>query len=275
MQQVFRPLEPNKVKLLPSPFLHRYNLNRRYVLSLSNDNLLQNYYLEAGLWGPRDRAGRRASLGLGDPHLPGARPLPRPLALGRRAASTPPPATPRSRPRPTPSSPNWPAARRRTAANGSAPIPQKYLDWIARGKRVWAPHYTLHKTLMGLYDMYALAGNEQALEILRQVGRAGSTAGPASSPASRWTTSSTSRPAACSRCGPTSTASRASQAHLRPDRALRPPAPLRPAAGGRGRAHQHARQHHHPRGARRRPRLGGDRRAALARRSSRPTGSRP
>ncbi|RPJ43621.1 MAG: hypothetical protein EHM21_11240, partial [Chloroflexi bacterium] len=36
----------------------------------------------------------------------------------------------------------------------------------ARGKPVWAPHYTLHKTLMGLYDMYAVAGNQEALEIL-------------------------------------------------------------------------------------------------------------
>ena len=45
-------------------------------------------------------------------------------------------------------------------------IPPKYLDWVARGKHVWAPHYTLHKTLMGLWDMYAVAGNQQALEIL-------------------------------------------------------------------------------------------------------------
>ena len=45
-------------------------------------------------------------------------------------------------------------------------IPPTYLDWVARGKRVWAPQYTIHKTLMGLYDMYALAGNEQALDIL-------------------------------------------------------------------------------------------------------------
>jgi len=45
-------------------------------------------------------------------------------------------------------------------------IPSHYLDWVARGKRVWAPHYTIHKTLMGLYDMYALAGNAQALEIM-------------------------------------------------------------------------------------------------------------
>lgn len=45
------------------------------------------------------------------------------------------------------------------------PIPEKYLDWIAKGKPVWAPQYTLHKVLMGLVDMYLYAGNTKALEI--------------------------------------------------------------------------------------------------------------
>ena len=44
-------------------------------------------------------------------------------------------------------------------------IPEKYLNWIAQGKQVWAPHYNLHKTLMGLVDMYELAGNQEALEV--------------------------------------------------------------------------------------------------------------
>jgi ubiquinone/menaquinone biosynthesis C-methylase UbiE len=47
-------------------------------------------------------------------------------------------------------------------------IPEKYLDWIVAGKSVWAPQYTVHKTLMGLSDMYEFAGNEQALEILEK-----------------------------------------------------------------------------------------------------------
>ncbi|RPJ87319.1 MAG: hypothetical protein EHM18_01750, partial [Acidobacteria bacterium] len=38
-----------KVKLLPGLFKARYDLSRKYVMSLSNDNLLQNFYLEAGL----------------------------------------------------------------------------------------------------------------------------------------------------------------------------------------------------------------------------------
>jgi DUF1680 family protein len=55
-------------------------------------------------------------------------------------------------------------------ANGgewAASIPEKYLDRIARGQHIWAPHYTIHKTFMGLLDMYRFAGNSQALEIAR------------------------------------------------------------------------------------------------------------
>lgn len=54
------------------------------------------------------------------------------------------------------------------ALNGdgwAAPIPTKYLDWIASGRKVWAPQYTIHKTLMGLVDLYRLGGSQKALEV--------------------------------------------------------------------------------------------------------------
>ena len=44
-------------------------------------------------------------------------------------------------------------------------IPEKYMTWIAIGKKVWAPQYTVHKTFMGLLDMYEKAGYKKALEI--------------------------------------------------------------------------------------------------------------
>lgn len=53
-------------------------------------------------------------------------------------------------------------------ANGGkwvASIPEKYLFHIAKGHGIWAPHYTIHKTFMGLVDMYRFAGNTKALEI--------------------------------------------------------------------------------------------------------------
>lgn len=47
----------------------------------------------------------------------------------------------------------------------AASIPEKYIYWIARGKQVWAPHYTIHKTFLGLNDMYRYGGNKEALEV--------------------------------------------------------------------------------------------------------------
>jgi DUF1680 family protein len=31
---------------------------------------------------------------------------------------------------------------------------------------VWAPFYTIHKIMAGMFDMYSLAGNRQALTVL-------------------------------------------------------------------------------------------------------------
>ncbi len=162
---MLQPLPYGKVKLLPGLVQERYLLNRAYMLSLKTENLLQNYYLEAGLWAPRAEPGAPIHWGWESPtcQLRGH-------FLG-----------------------HWLSAAAHISANtgdqeikGKADfivselarcqaenggewagsIPEKYLDWVARGKPVWAPHYTLHKTLMGLWDMYAVGGNAQALEIL-------------------------------------------------------------------------------------------------------------
>jgi len=43
----------------------------------------------------------------------------------------------------------------------------EFYDRLQKGSTyVWAPFYTMHKLLAGLYDMHTLAGNRQALEIL-------------------------------------------------------------------------------------------------------------
>ena len=44
-------------------------------------------------------------------------------------------------------------------------IPEKYLYRIRDNKPVWAPHYTVHKVLMGLNDAAEFAGIGQALDI--------------------------------------------------------------------------------------------------------------
>ena len=51
MSARFQALAPAEVSLGPGVFQYRAELNRRYLLSLTLDNLLQNHYLEAGLGG--------------------------------------------------------------------------------------------------------------------------------------------------------------------------------------------------------------------------------
>jgi len=59
-------------------------------------------------------------------------------------------------------------------ANGAASgdgylsaFPPSFFDRLKAGQKVWAPWYTLHKIMAGLLDMYVLARNEQALDVVR------------------------------------------------------------------------------------------------------------
>jgi hypothetical protein len=42
-------------------------------------------------------------------------------------------------------------------------FPGEYLDRVENVQKVWAPYYTLHKILAGLFDCYVYLGNEEAL----------------------------------------------------------------------------------------------------------------
>ncbi len=45
-------------------------------------------------------------------------------------------------------------------------FPTTWWDRLEAGQRVWAPFYTIHKIMAGMFDMYRLAGNTQALHVL-------------------------------------------------------------------------------------------------------------
>jgi DUF1680 family protein len=45
-------------------------------------------------------------------------------------------------------------------------FPTTWWDRLEKGERVWAPFYTIHKIMAGMFDMYRLAGNQQALTVL-------------------------------------------------------------------------------------------------------------
>lgn len=46
-------------------------------------------------------------------------------------------------------------------------FPTELFDRLDRLERVWAPFYTVHKIMAGMLDMYQLAGNKQALDVLQ------------------------------------------------------------------------------------------------------------
>lgn len=48
-------------------------------------------------------------------------------------------------------------------------FPTEYFGRLDRGERVWAPYYTLHKIMAGLYDMNVHAKNQQALDVLTKL----------------------------------------------------------------------------------------------------------
>ena len=172
MHDTFTRLPLGTVRLLPvvnrpgstPSFYQRAELNRKYVMSLANEHLLQNHYLEAGLWHTRGKpegihwgwesptcqvrghflghwlsAAARIWASTGDFEV---------KAKADRIVS------------------ELGRCQRENGGEWVFPIPEKYLHWVARGKTVWAPQYVVHKTLMGLYDMVAFAQNEQALDIM-------------------------------------------------------------------------------------------------------------
>ncbi|ADQ45471.1 protein of unknown function DUF1680 [Caldicellulosiruptor kronotskyensis 2002] len=157
-------LIPLKASLLnESEFYRRFEINRNYMLSLKTENLLQNFYLESGLvsWSflPQDihggwesptcqlrghflghwlSAAAKIYANFGDEEIKGKADY----IINELEK-----------------------CQRENGGEWVGSIPEKYFEWMARGKYVWAPHYTVHKTFMGLVDMYKYASNQKALEI--------------------------------------------------------------------------------------------------------------
>src|SRR6516164_689507 len=63
-------------------------------------------------------------------------------------------------------------AKCQTKLGGSylSAFPATWWDRLEKDERVWAPLYTIHKIMAGLFDMYRLAGNRQALQMLEGMG---------------------------------------------------------------------------------------------------------
>ncbi len=165
---VYQELSGRQVRIKDPELCRKQGSNRAYMMRLTSENLIRNYLLEAGLYTansyPEDAHGGWESPvcqlrghftghwlsaaamiyhGTGDQEIKA-----KADALVAKLGE----------------------CQERNGGEWAASIPEKYLYWIAQGKQIWAPQYTIHKTLMGLVDMYELAGNQQALEIADRFG---------------------------------------------------------------------------------------------------------
>jgi DUF1680 family protein len=163
---------PPRVTLSGGLFMDRFRLNRNYVASLSVENLLQNFDLEAGRRQWSERNSYNGGMSRGDERHWGWE-APTCQVRGHFVG-------------------HWLSAAARIwrqtgdaeikgkadavvdelekcqAKNGGewcSPIPETYMLWLAKGTPTWAPQYVHHKTLMGLIDMHRYAGNAKALGI--------------------------------------------------------------------------------------------------------------
>ena len=164
-----RPVAPSQVRMLPGLFADRYALNNRYLKQLEEPKLLQNFYAEAGLnkeymvgkdqrlddfyWGWESLSGQLRGHFLGH-YL---------SACAYVWAQT---ADPEIKKKADFIVRELARCQQINGGEWVGSIPEKYLYLMAEGRPMWSPQYTLHKTLMGLYDMATVGQNPQALEIL-------------------------------------------------------------------------------------------------------------
>lgn len=178
MNAILKNFNYGKVKLLPGPLQARYELNKQYVMRLTNDNLLRSFYQEAGLWSYSGNGGTTtaSTTSLMGPehwhwgwesttselrgHIMGHW-----LSAAARIFAQTGDLMVKAKADTIVSE----LAKCQEAHGGEwlAAFPETFMHRLAKGKWVWAPHYTIHKLLMGLHEMYAAAGNHTALEIMR------------------------------------------------------------------------------------------------------------
>jgi uncharacterized protein len=160
---MFEPFPLADIELRDAELIRKRESDRAYMLKLTSDNLLRPYRQEAGLWSEPGRpegihwgwesptsqlrghflghwlsAAAMMAAATGDREIRGkAEAIVDGLALCQEA----------------------------NGGEWLGSIPEKYLHMIASGSWVWAPHYTIHKTFMGLMDAYRYLGYPKALSL--------------------------------------------------------------------------------------------------------------
>ena len=158
-------LSGKSVTLTDGELKRRENANRDYLMRLSSDNLLLNYRLEAAR--PTENFGALPQKIHGGWEFPTCQLRGHFLGHWLSAAAIHYHETGDAELKAKADAivAELGECQKDNGGEWAASIPEKYFRWIGMGKQIWAPHYTVHKTFMGLLDMYRFAGNEQALAI--------------------------------------------------------------------------------------------------------------
>lgn len=158
-----KELKGKQVKLQDEELKRRERSNREYLMKLTSENLLMNFKLEAGRYSGRE-LGSDTHKGWESPvcqlrgHFLGH-------WLSAAAIHYNMSGDMELKAKADVIIDELAECQKDNGGLWVGPIPEKYLFWIADGKQIWAPQYTLHKVLMGLVDMYLYAGNDKALNI--------------------------------------------------------------------------------------------------------------
>ncbi len=159
-----QPFPMTQVRLLPGPFQDAQDWNRDYLQRLSADRLLHNFRVNSGLpssaqplggW-EKNGPGREAEV---RGHFTGH-------SLSATAllyASTGDEAV---RAKGDYMVAELAKVQQKWGGGYLSAFPTEWFDRLDARKPVWAPFYTIHKIMAGMFDMYQFAGNKQALQVL-------------------------------------------------------------------------------------------------------------
>ena len=159
------PFPMTQVRLLAGPYLDAAEWNRGYMQRLKSERLVRNFQLNAGLpssaeplggW-EQDTAGRAGEL---RGHFTGH-------FLSASAQLYASAGDKEAKAKGDSMVADLARCQDKLGAGGYlSAFPIEWFDRLDARKPVWAPFYTIHKIMAGMFDMYQLAGNRQALHVL-------------------------------------------------------------------------------------------------------------
>jgi uncharacterized protein len=160
-----QPFPMTQVRLLAGPFADAAEWNRGYLERLREDRLIHNFRLNAGLdSSAKPLGGWERNVPGNDGELRGHFTGHYLSACALSYAST---GDPRIKSKGDSMVAELAKCQQKLAAGGYlSAFPTEWFDRLDARKQVWAPFYTIHKMMAGMFDMYQSAGNRQALQVL-------------------------------------------------------------------------------------------------------------